>query len=235
MEYNSYVISAGRSKSLPFTDDEKKEFIFLVPGGQKQDYIESGCTKVYETGNLIQSRNWALEDSFEQKKICFQISDDLISIKANTNFFKEQTFSISSIIKEFHDIFSKARGVNLIGIAPTPNPYFAKKIIQKNGFVIGDFFGVKPTPIRFDSNLTLKEDYDFTLQHYKFSGIVLRYQKYMFQFKHYTNKGGVVDYRNEKEEKKNIEYLLEKWPQYLSLNPKRENEILLKIKKTKFK
>ena len=85
---------------------------------------------------------------------------------------------------------------------------------------------VKPHGIRFDTQLTLEEDYDFTLQHIQ-QAKVLRYQKYLFSFKHYSNKGGAVDIRNDKEEQKNIMILKSKWGDKIRLNPKRQNEILI--------
>jgi hypothetical protein len=87
-------------------------------------------------------------------------------------------------------------------------------------------FFCKPNEIRFDEQLTLKEDYDFTLQHIQKYGTI-RYQKYLFTFQHYSNKGGAVDIRNDKEEQKNIMILKSKWGDKIRLNPKRKNEILI--------
>ena len=87
-------------------------------------------------------------------------------------------------------------------------------------------FFCKPNEIRFDEQLTLKEDYDFTLQHIQKYGTV-RYQKYLFTFQHYSNKGGAVDIRNDKEEQKNIMILKSKWGDKIRLNTKRKNEILI--------
>ena len=46
-------------------------------------------------------------------------------------------------------------------------------------------------------------------------------------FKHYSNKGGAVDYRTTKLEQETINYLVKKWGDCIRLNTKRENEILL--------
>ena len=86
---------------------------------------------------------------------------------------------------------------------------------------------IKPNPLRFDTTMTLKEDYDYTLQHLAKYGNVFRYQKYLFEFEHYTNKGGAVQYRSTKEEHKNIRILIGKWGEKIRLNPKRKNEILI--------
>jgi len=85
---------------------------------------------------------------------------------------------------------------------------------------------IKPNPLRFDEQLTLKEDYDYTLQHIKHIGTI-RYQKYLFTFEHYSNKGGAVEIRNSNEEQRNIKILFAKWGNKIRLNQKRNNEILI--------
>jgi len=122
---------------------------------------------------------------------------------------------------------SGCKNVYLMGVPPTSNDFFAKNKISKNTFCIGDMLFIKPNPLRFDTSLTLKEDYDYTLQHLHKYGNTFRYQKYLFEFEHYKNKGGAVDYRTEKEERKNIMILKSKWGDKVKLNPKRKNEILI--------
>ena len=221
-----YVISAGRYNDLPFTVEQKKSYIFCVKDGEKKLYQESGCEQVYETGKLIPSRNFALDHAFERQKMCIQLSDDIKEVKTNPN---SESVNLADVVEEIAHKFKQTTGVYLLGIPPTDNPFFAKSIISKNTFCIGDLFFSKPNPLRFDEKLTLKEDYDYTLQHCKEYGIVLRYQKYLFSFVHYKNQGGVVSYRNDEEEQNNIRLLKLKWGKAIKDNPKRKNEILLKI------
>ena len=134
----------------------------------------------------------------------------------------ELDFAIEDIVKRFNEV----KGVKLLGIPPTDNYFFANKIVSVNTFCIGDMLFVKPSDIRFDTQLTLKEDYDFTLQHRE-RGDVIRYQKYLFTFEHYSNIGGAVDVRDDKEEQKNIRILKSKWGDKVRLNSKRKNEILI--------
>jgi hypothetical protein len=226
MKHNVYVISAGRYDKLPFDKIQKNKYIFCVKNGEGKLYKENGCLNVYETGNLMDSRNFALEHAFEQNKICVQLSDDIKKVVVNKNFGcpakVELDFAIEDIVKRFNEV----KGVKLLGIPPTDNYFFANKIVSVNTFCIGDMLFVKPSDIRFDTQLTLKEDYDFTLQH-KQRADVIRYQKYLFTFEHYSNKGGAVDVRDDKEEQKNIRILKSKWGDKIRLNPKRKNEILI--------
>lgn len=227
MDYQVYVISANRYDKLPFTAKEKGTFIFLVKEGQKSLYEAHGCKKVVESGNLMDSRNFALEHAFAANKICVQLSDDCKGVKTNGQLMTKKKVPLSTAIHDIVQKFKTVKGVNLLGVPPTDNDFFAGKLIVMNKFCIGDMLFVKPSTPRFDTQLTLKEDYDFTLQHMRL-GTVLRYQKYLFSFQHYTNKGGAVDVRTDEEEQKNIRILMNKWPDKIRLNPKRKNEILMR-------
>jgi hypothetical protein len=227
MNHQVYVISADRYLSLNFNDKQKKHYIFCVKQGQKKLYQNNGCVNVFETGNLMQSRNWALNHAFENNKMCIQLSDDLKKVRTNKSFLQEKKVESDSAIEEVAEMFKKTSGIYLLGIPPTDNHFFAAKKIVKNAFCIGDLLFVKPSKPRFDDRLSLKEDYDFTLEHIKTYGICIRYQKYLWTFEHYSNAGGAVAYRTESKEQQNIEYLRNKWGNKIKLNPKRKNEILL--------
>ena len=86
MKHNVYVISAGRYDKLPFTKEQKSKYIFCVKNGEGNLYKKNGCENVFETGNLMQSRNFALEHAFKNKKMCVQLSDDIKKVVINKNF-----------------------------------------------------------------------------------------------------------------------------------------------------
>ena len=174
----------------------------------------------------MDSRNFALEHAFENNNICIQLSDDIKKVTTNKNFFKKKIVKLDEAIEDIVSKFIKIKGVYLMGVPPTDNYFFANKLVLENKFCIGDMLFVKPNELRFDTQLSLKEDYDYTLQHIQ-KAKVLRYQKYLFTFKHYSNKGGAVDIRNDKEEQKNIMILKYKWGDKIRLNSKRKNEILI--------
>jgi hypothetical protein len=226
MKHNVYVISAGRYDKLPFNKKQKEKYIFCVKDGEGKLYKKNGCKNVYETGNLMKSRNFALDHAFKNKKICVQLSDDIKKVVVNKNFGEPVKLELDYVIKDIVEKFNRIKGVKLLCIPPTDNYFFANKIVSKNTFCIGDMLFIKPNKLRFDEQLTLKEDYDYTLQHME-RGDVIRYQKYLFTFEHYSNKGGAVDIRDDEEEQKNIRILKFKWGDKIKLNTKRKNEILI--------
>jgi len=228
--FQVYVISAGRATSLPFEKAALNNYIFCVKSGEGDQYRAAGCKHVYETGSLMQSRNWALDHAFENKNTCVQLSDDIKSVKHNPHVTggKTDAVRLQNAINVMVEKLHAVKQLRLLGVPPTANAFFAKSSLSKNTFCIGDALFVKPSEPRFDNNLTLKEDYDFTLQHIDRYGIACRYQRFLWEFQHYSNSGGAVAYRDDAREQKNINYLLRKWPNNLRLNPKRKNEILMK-------
>lgn len=152
--------------------------------------------------------------------------------------------SIKSAAEFAAALLDRSPSAMLAGANPTANLGWAvgSTPVGTDKFVVGDFMVVdaKSSP-RFDSQLTLKEDYDFTAQHLAKYGCVLRCSKLCFEFKHYNNPGGAVDHRTSASlsengensiEQKNIARLHRKWPGCFRQGRNR-NEVLLTWSKRK--
>ncbi len=231
MEYLITCISHNRHENLTkiFEKFGTKEITFFVKDEQdKTNYEKHGAANVIISGSLMDSRNAALKHAFGLNLICIQLSDDLEKIAVN-DFTGKRTGQTVTAKEAIDDIIQEFRSskYNFAGFPPTDNPFFALKPLEENKFIVGDFILVKPNGLVFDSNLRLKEDYDYTLQHIKEYGGCIRFGKYLNTFKHYSNSGGAVSYRNDELEQKTIQYLKEKWGACVVENPKRKNEILL--------
>jgi len=196
--------------------------------------------KVHIGGSLCESRNACLHYcQLNDVRFCVEISDDLKKLITNNLDGKNKDHKELTVQKLVYKmIYELSMTVYaLIGLPPTDNPYFATKDIQTGCFIVGDFIVIDTSKkvLYFDENLKLKEDYDYTLQHIREFGNVLRYQSALATFEHYTNKGGAVDFRTSENEQQAIKYLHNKWGEAIKLNPKRENEILLNVKNFNFK
>lgn len=234
MEYITTCISHNRHENVKdFLDKvgSTKVVFFVKDETDKENYLNNGASEVVISGSLMDSRNASLDYCFARDKICIQLSDDLEKIMVNdftgkrTHEYVKVVDVVESIITHF--IESK---YYFAGFPPTNNPFFALKEIDINKFIVGDFIIVKPNELRFDTKLRLKEDYDYTLQHIESKGGCIRYGGFLNSFKHYSNKGGAVDYRTNSLEQETIKYLKQKWGNCVKENPKRENEILLNKK-----
>jgi hypothetical protein len=118
-------------------------------------------------------------------------------------------------------------------VSPTANTYFYRQAVSTHLFVVGDMILVSPTSLRFDEQLLLKEDYDYTCQHLNAYGAVARVNGVMAEFRHRSNPGGAVAYRSEALEAESIAYLRGKWGDWIRPNPRRPGEVLLKWKAPK--
>ena len=116
------------------------------------------------------------------------------------------------------------------GVAPTDNPlnFSSRRPVKTSHFIVGDFLVTLPCGVLFDEAFTLKEDYDYTLQHLMRYGVVARCDSILAEFKHRTNIGGAVDVRTSQLEEENIALLKSKWRRYIVDNPKRPHEVLLR-------
>ena len=224
------IISSGRPENVNNMRNKVGPATWIVGKGEAEAYRDAGALKVVEGGNLTQSRNLALKLAFTNNLNCIQLDDDLEKIEfvLSKKEKKEVNFTQTAkyMLRELDNSDYK-----LAGVATTTNLYFFHKAFHYDAFIIGCFLIVKPNKLLFDENLNLKEDYDYTLQHCEEYGGALRCNRIMPHFKHYTNKGGVVEYRNPETEQKNIRRLKKKWPKFVKDNSKRDNEILIRWKK----
>ena len=88
---------------------------------------------------------------------------------------------------------------------------------------------IKPVGLYFDPEIPLKEDYELTANHIQNAGGSLRYNKFMWEFRHYTNTGGCQadDIRSQEREAEACAYLHNKYPGAFRNNPKRPNEVIM--------
>jgi hypothetical protein len=204
---------------------------WFVGAGEAQAYRDAGAEFVVEGGGLCASRNAALDHAFAIGAPCVELSDDLKKLQiAIPNGQKNVAGSLSfaeavTLMRRRLDDFGFKYG----GVAPTANPYFfhANRPVSTNLFVVGDFIIVAPSEPRFDENMRLKEDYDFTLQHMRAYGGVVRSNDILASFLHRTNAGGACAVRTSALEQESIAYLKQKWPGAIRDNSRRPDEILL--------
>ena len=227
-----YVISSGRHDRLPFDEKQKAHYHFIVREDEVGAYKGVGCVNVYGTksaaqesgseSNLVNSRNFALDHAFGRGRICVQLDDDLERVRIrNTNTEVSPQEAIDHMVEKFN----QCQGVYHMGVSPTTNDYFIKTDFSKNLFMPACMTLTKPTPLRYDERLTLKEDYDYCLQHTTKYGVTLRYHHYLWCFKAKTNDGGCQNYRSSEEEQRCIRIIRRKWGDKVRLLPTRKDEI----------
>lgn len=232
------VISYRRSANIGPMSALIGNATWYVGKDEEQRYRNGGAEFVRASGDVISSRNAALEDAAKHKLPCLQISDDLVRLKQVVIVAGQKNQSKPISFMAAVDLMMSAlleTNAKLAGVAPTANPFFfnPKSVVSTNHFIVGDLMLIMPTKLRFDPQFQFKEDYDFTLQNLKAFGCVARYNGILAEFKHYTNKGGAVAFRTTAKEQVVIARLKAKWGDCISDNTKRPNEILLRPKHLK--
>lgn len=234
MEALVTIISARRPNAVKKMQEFAPNATWLVALGDGEAYSDAGASKVIEAGTLCDSRNLALEMAFEHNKPCVQLSDDLTKLQQVDDDLNLWNITLDEAILAMSKI-TQSIGVKLAGVAPVTNTFYysPKKPVKTHHFIVGDMIYVEPSKPRFDTELRLKEDYDFTAQHIALYGGVARCDFVFASFKHRTNAGGAVAYRTPEVEQESIARLQQKWGSAIRLNPRRENEVLFDGKKVK--
>ncbi|CAE8598452.1 unnamed protein product [Polarella glacialis] len=234
---------------------------WYVDADSLEDYRKLGLDAVVG-GKLTPSRNKALQDAAKLNKVCVQCSDDIygwefyksdldakdLRSKGAVNMLKHANAAILrsrlvvSPAAAARFLLAKMRAdpgrPRIGGVLPTENGAMAllAQMTTMDGFILGDFFVHDKSPCRFDNQITLKEDYDFTCSHLKRHGCVLRCNRLVLKVVHETNAGGAVAVRDSSgdKERQNIKILMRKWPGVFKLHSTRgDTQVKMKWKHRK--
>mmetsp|Transcript_93836 Transcript_93836/g.247830 ORF Transcript_93836/g.247830 Transcript_93836/m.247830 type:complete len:573 (-) Transcript_93836:48-1766(-) len=200
-----------------------------------QEYKKLGL-KAVVGGKLCPARNKCLVDAARLGKACVEVSDDISrweyydgaqaqdgSDDAVNAAHAAATCHIITPVAAARFLLAKLRAAQALAPDKSKAPHlagvyplgscsraFGGPVIQNQHFILGDFFVVDVgSKLRFDEEMTLKEDYDFTAQHIFTHGSVIRCTRMTIAAKHQTNAGGACAIRDKKglEEQKNIAIL----------------------------
>ena len=243
MDYSFAIPSRKRAdkvKTLKLIKQlERPIFIFVDDEAEKKEYEEYNIGDKIKIVNCnvtgIQNVRNFIYDYFEEGEKIVTLCDDVkgvYKLVGKCDLKKIEGKELDDFIVKGFEIAEKNK-TNLWGVYPIKNHFFMSKTLSPNNFIIGTFSGIIISDIRCDKELPLKEDYDFTIKHILKYKKVVRFNNYCVEAEHYKNKGGCVDYRSKETEQKSIKRLLELYPNYVRLNTKRENEILLNLRKKK--
>lgn len=178
-------------------------------------------------GKLQASRNILLNHCQDKGLTLVLLADDLMQLTQATAAHKRIPLKFNDALKMM-DAALDQTGAKLAGVPPTDNPlgYNAKTPIRTCVFCIADFMMIRPSDLRFDPLLKLKDDYDLTAQHVTKFGCIARCEKILAKFIHRTNAGGATGLRTDAVEQADIASLEKKWPGYFTRQKKKPNEVL---------
>lgn len=236
-----YCISAGRALNVPATQlmFSPDRVTWVVPVDQVPEYRAAGAAQLMtapplgEHGNLPAARNTALDHAAAMGVWCVQADDDITRLaavgKTNTGKWTATPTPWPQWRRLWMQPLADEPDARLLGVPPTPNPMFAGCRISLRAFCVGALFAAHPaSPVRFDPDLPLKEDYDYTCRHLQAHGRVLRNGNVVVTHRQRTNRGGVVAYRTDQLEHDIAGKLVARWPGYLRPHHSRDHEVILR-------
>lgn len=165
-------------------------------------------------GNMANIRNWMLEYGYQTDHQLVFMDDDVdyigyweggVVYKLSAHAFQEWLAKGFALAEEWG---CKLWGVN---VQKDPKFYHQWKPISLTSPILGTFSAVLQTALRYDSRLSLNEDYDFFLQNIYQYRKCLRFDKYHYAADHIDKAGGCGSYRTMVEEEKRAAIMVQKW------------------------
>jgi hypothetical protein len=164
-------------------------------------------------GTVCRVRNWILRENVDAD--CVIILDDDCSYIGR--YFKAVAHRLNPdellAFAEHATIMAYDMGVKMWGL----NCVYDKRSFRETtphsfvSYIGSPFTAHCKTDLFFDEALSLKEDYDLTLQHLLKYRRVLRFNAYHYNVKQSEQPGGCASYRNLEEEKRQFDLLQRKW------------------------
>ena len=208
--------------------EEKRKYEAENPGIEILVSHKKGC---------MPNRNFLL-DYFPAGSKIVMVDDDVEGLfeqrgPGREGLVKMNGTEVDALIRKGFEMCEK-NGTKLWGVYPTYNHYFMSRTIVPHGFIVGMWMGIIVSDERFDTNVKFKDDYAFTCQHILRFKKIVRFNYVCVKAQYLTNAGGSANFRTTDAIEADVEYLIQKYPNWIMRNNKREgNEILLKFRPAK--
>lgn len=238
---NAYVciISHKRPHNVPLMQGHCGEYVtWYVHAGEGGDYHAAGANNIIDCfGLMSENRNTAMEDAFSLGVPCIMLDDDLNYIKGVNWGEDGKPYRITMTFEDVCEYMLRKMNetdYKFAGIPPTSNLQNFKidSVYSYQTFIISNWLIIKPSAPRFDKRLLIKADYDFSLQHIKQYGGLIRFNDIIPDFDHFKQKGGCVSEQRVRMEQGDIILLKKMWGTDVIKDSKRkDNHITIRPKK----
>ncbi len=197
------------------------EITVVVCQGQEEEYRKrnpdvtfSICPDAVQ-GNISRVRNWILDTFLDQYDCVVTVDDDLQGLYI---FEEKEPLLLKGEMLwawlEKYTRMAKELGVKLWGVNVNTDQQCYREMCPFSfvAYIGSPFQGImKGCPLRYDERLSLKEDYDMSLQQLNRYRKTLRVNKAYYATRQIEQTGGVAEYRNLAEEKRQMALLKKKW------------------------
>lgn len=160
--------------------------------------------------------NWILDNLFDDCDVLIELDDDIHSYMAHVRNGKDRIIYEDEVYEIFENNcrLAKEWGCGIWGLSINSDPisYREYQPFSLHAYIDGGTVAhVEKNELRYDEELSVKEDVDFFLQNLQKYHKVLRVEKYYINKESFTNDGGANAIRCEELEKEQFKRMQKKW------------------------
>lgn len=228
LRINYVVPSWGRAKTITTLSLLSKTRA-LVSEDQVEDYKRfTGlgddrfivCPREFQGHGKGIAQNWMLDNCWEDYDAVLSIDDDITRFRFHDKVDGENTEGTTLTEQQVYEYLENACevayewGCGMFGISINHDPmvYDEFKPFRTLAYIDGGVVGfVRDDGLRYDTELTVKEDVDYFLQSVARYHKALRFEKLFVNKGAFTNEGGCQDIRTDALEQKQFKMMQKKW------------------------
>lgn len=221
-----YVIPSYKRAKEITTLDYLKKSVVVIAENELEDYMKYNphiekerfitCPNEYQGHGKPKVLNWILDNLFDDCDALIELDDDIHEYKAHIKNGKDRTLTEEEVYSIFENNcrLAKEWGCGIWGLSPNSDPmvYDEFKPFRLHAYIDGGTVGhVVKNELRYDEELSVKEDVDYFLQNIKKYHKALRIEKYYINKESFTNSGGANAIRTSELEKEQFKRMQKKW------------------------
>lgn len=175
------------------------------------------CPEGIQGNGKSKCLNWLLDTQWDDNTdAIIMIDDDVSGIYKHIKNEKDELISEEEFYElvESWVILGKEWKCGIFALSPSTDPLVYDEFcpFRVHGYCDGQVTGwLWKNELRYDEELTIKEDVDFALKNWQKYKKCLRIEKYYPKSKAFTNKGGCNEFRSKEEEKRQFKIMQKKW------------------------
>lgn len=196
------------------SEDEIEEYKRYHPQYSDDRFIV--CPREFQGKGKPKILNWILDTQFEDCDAIIELDDDIHAYMANVKNGRSRPLSEAEVYEIFENNCNLAQewGCAIWGLNINSDPlsYDEFKPFRLHAYIDGGTVGhVTRNELRYDEELSVKEDVDYFLQNLKKYHKALRVEKYWINKESFTNEGGANAIRTSELEKEQFTRMQQKW------------------------
>lgn len=204
--------------------DPSKIDVFVADEIEYEDYkyLEDEGIRVIIGVPTMQQRNF-ITNWYKQNDFILSMDDDIELVWRKEGDGLKPFYDLDFLVKTGFNHCLKNK-TKLFGVGAVSNGFFMKETISTNlKYICGALYG---HIIDKDPNLQIelddKEDFERSIKYYEKFGKVVRLNMFSLKTTGYVGKGGLQETRTEERISWSAHWLVQKYPNYCSLNEKKK-------------